>query len=167
MMFSRRFLSVLLLLALIAPAVVACRVPAPKPAPPPSASEVVADLGDDVRVTLLWSTAVDLDLYVTDPTQETVYYANTPSGTGGALEHDTRCPAEGGSGSRLETATWKKAPRGHYRVGIDFSDPCGLTVGEVEYRLVADVGGRRVEKLGRAKPAIFDYIALEFEVPGR
>src|SRR6058998_2910370 len=53
-------------------------VPAPAaalPAAPPQG----------IRVVLLWAAPVDLDLYVTDPGLETVYFANTPSGSGGKL----------------------------------------------------------------------------------
>jgi hypothetical protein len=44
-----------------------------RPLPPPS---VPPARGDALRVTLAWDAPVDLDLYVTTPRGETVYYAN-------------------------------------------------------------------------------------------
>jgi uncharacterized protein YfaP (DUF2135 family) len=43
----------------------------------------------DIRVTLTWNTSgTDLDLYVTDPNQETVYYSHKNSAIGGQLDVD-------------------------------------------------------------------------------
>ena len=45
----------------------------------------------DIRVTLTWNTSgTDLDLYVTDPNQETVYYSHRQSDIGGTLDVDDR-----------------------------------------------------------------------------
>lgn len=137
--------------------------------PAPSAESAARGTGDDVRVLLLWAAPVDLDVYVTDPTQETVYFANTPSRTGGRLERDAACPRAGagdGPEVRTETAVWQKARPGHYRVGVDFIDRCGSGVAEVEYRVIAEVRGKRLERVGRAKPRVFEYVALEFDVQG-
>src|SRR5687767_8083414 len=78
------------------------RAAAPADVPsPPSAAPVPAD---GLRVTLLWSEPVDLDLYVTDPARETVYFGNGASRSGGRLERDTRC-AEGRAGPGAEVVS--------------------------------------------------------------
>src|SRR2546427_4519881 len=86
-----------------------------------------------VRVILLWAAPVDLDLYVTDPGLETVYFANTPSGSGGKLVRDLACGqlTETTPTTFSEEVVWTKAHPGRYRVGVDFSDTCGRGDGEV------------------------------------
>ena len=127
-------------------------IPASGMAPPPSA--------DGLRVTLVWDVPVDLDLYVTDPKMETVYYANKRSASGGVLERDAGCKTD----PRREVTTWKAALPGRYRVSLDFPDRCGRDDGEVGYRLLVDVGGRRQETTGTLRLARFVYQGFEFDV---
>ena len=130
---------------------------APAPAPP-TASLPVSDAA--IRVVLLWEAPVDLDLYVTDPTMETVYFANRKAASGGVLEKDATCE----TAPRREIATWEKAPSGRYRVSLDFIDRCGQDPREVGYRLLVDTGGRRQEKTGTVQLARFVYQAFEFDL---
>jgi uncharacterized protein YfaP (DUF2135 family) len=118
-----------------------------------------------LTVTLLWDTAVDLDLYVTDPAQETVYYANPRSRSGGALERDTRCAGRA-AGEQVERARWTDPPPGRYRVGVDFPEGCDEKgPGEVPYRLVIESNGQREEVRGRAKLAEREARSFEFTLP--
>lgn len=118
-----------------------------------------------LTVTLLWDAAVDLDLYVTDPAGETVYYANARSRSGGALERDARCAGRAG-GEQVERTRWTNAPAGRYRVGVDFPEACEEKAPpEVPYRLVIDANGRRQEVRGRAKLAERDARAFELTLP--
>src|SRR5437588_148676 len=74
------------LLALIGmSALAACRSKPPDPPPPPALPPAAEAPAPGVRVSLVWSTPVDLDLYVTDPSQETVYFANPNAQSGGKL----------------------------------------------------------------------------------
>ena len=130
---------------------------APAPAPP-AASLPLSDAA--IRVVLLWEAPVDLDLYVTDPTMETVYFANRKSASGGVLEKDATCE----TAPRREITTWAKAPSGRYRVSLDFIDRCGRDTRDVGYRLLVDTGGRRQEKTGSVQLARFVYQAFEFDV---
>ena len=41
-----------------------------------------------IQITLTWDNTADLDLYVTDPTGETIYYVNPTSASGGQLDVD-------------------------------------------------------------------------------
>ncbi len=123
----------------------------------------------EVRVTLAWSADVDLDLYVTDPAQETVYFANTPSGSGGKLEHDTTCGAVASSkpgSTRTESVHWDRPPTGQYRIGVDFIDGCRSSADEVSFRIAVDLGDRRREKVGKIAKSRFEPVILEFDVPG-
>ncbi len=119
-----------------------------------------------VRVSLLWSAAVDLDLYVTDPALESVYFANPRSESGGRLERDVSCSVVGaGAAPWIESAAWGDAPPGRYRVGVDFIDACSSETDEAEFRVVAEVGGKREERIGRVARQRFEPITLEFDVP--
>ena len=128
--------------------------------PPPS----VAPAGGLV-VTLTWSAPVDLDLYVTDPDLESVYFANPRSRSGGVLERDARCADGAGAGSE-ERVRWTTPPPGRYRVGVDYIEACARAADEVGYRLVVDEGGRRQETTGRARRAERDPRVVEFTIGG-
>src|SRR5439155_1284410 len=73
--------------------------PPPRPAPPEPPRS-------GVTVTLRWTAPVDLDLYVTDPSLETVYFANPRTASGGVLERDARCAGRE-PGEQAERATWR------------------------------------------------------------
>lgn len=142
------------------------RLPEPPPVPP------VADPG--LTVTLVWDAPVDLDLYVTEPGLETVYFANRRSAHGGELARDARCadlvPGEGrppAAGPRIEQVRWAAPPAGRYRVAVDFIETCGdRRALAVTYRVAADADGRREERTGRARLAERDPRVLEFTVGG-
>jgi uncharacterized protein YfaP (DUF2135 family) len=118
-------------------------------------------------VTLTWDAPADLDLYVTEPALETVYFANRKTRHGGVLARDARC-ADVASGPRVEQAAWRTPPPGGYRVGVDFLEPCGgAGVVDVAYRLTVDHDGRRVEEhVGHAHVAERDSAALAFTIGG-
>jgi len=132
-------------------------------APPAPSSEPA---GAGVTVTLRWDAPVDLDLYVTDPVLETVYYANPRSASGGVLEADARC-ARRAPGTQEERVRWTKPPSGRYRVGVDFPEACGGRVDDVAWAMTVDVDGRRQETTGRAHLAERRPAVLEFDVEGR
>src|SRR5437660_179716 len=151
--------------AIAASTVASCRAqPAVTPAPP--AMVPVALQAAAVRVTLLWSSPVDLDLYVTDPSLETVYFANSQSQTGGRLEQDVTCKAiRGGGGTLIERAEWAKPSTGRYRVGVDFMEDCGSEIDETEFRVVTEVSGKREERVAKILKGRFQPVVLEFDVP--
>ena len=118
----------------------------------------------ELRVELVFGAGADLDLYLTDPAQETVYYANTPSrGSGGRLERDLRCedPAP-----RVETVVVASAPPGRYRVGVDHPESCsGSSDVEPFLLTVEGPGGLRQELRGEIAHGRFAGKLLEFTLP--
>jgi uncharacterized protein YfaP (DUF2135 family) len=119
-----------------------------------------------VTVTLRWTEAVDLDLYVTDPALETVYFANPRARSRGTLEADARC-AERSTGEQVERVRWTDPPPGRYRVGVDFLETCAGRAREAEYRLTIEVDGKRETLSGRARRAVREPLVHEFEVAPR
>jgi hypothetical protein len=127
---------------------------------------VVAELPAErgLRVLLAFGPAADLDLYVTDPLEETVYFANSPSASGGRLEADLRCDSPG-SGDRIEVVRFADPRAGRYRVGVDHPKGCG---GEQPAGFALAVVRDGVAEIqgGSLRPLEFRLAALDFELDG-
>jgi hypothetical protein len=136
-------------------AVVAC---APRPPAPPPAVAATAEPG--LVVTLAWSAPADLDLYVTTPAGESIYYANPRR----AFVGDARC-ADGVRGPRSEAVRWRTPAPGRYRLGVDFPEACVDGVREAAYRLVVDSNGTRTEHGGTARLLVREPWVAEVDVP--
>lgn len=132
------------------------------PLAPPAAP--VIEPGDDLVVTLSWTAPVDLDLYVTDTTWETVYFGNNPSRAGGRLERDERCRKEGTAAPRLEIVRMPQPRDGPYRIGVDFIDACGSGIEQASFRVVAAIRSERRELTATATANVFAPIVLELAV---
>jgi hypothetical protein len=116
---------------------------------------------DTLRVRLAFGARADLDLYVTDPTQETAYFANSPTKLGGVLEEDLRCEAPA---PRVETLRLTPAAAGRYRVGVDYPEACGDDRGAVAFVVFLERGPRREERRGSIRPGEFLAIVLEADL---
>jgi hypothetical protein len=135
---------------------------------PPSAPASPAASG--ARVLLLWSEPVDLDLYVTEPSLETVYFANPSAQTGGRLERDVTCGtirSEPKGEPLFEEVRWNESGPGRYRVGVDFVDACGSGTEETAFRVVAEISGERREWSGMVRRERFQAIVVEFDVTAK
>lgn len=142
----------------LSPAFASCRAPLVSPPSVPPADRT------GLHVFLTWSASVDLDLYVTDPSWETVYFANTPSRTGGRLEQDVRCDRLRKTGPRVESVRFTAPRSGPYRAGVDFIDDCGTGVEKASFRIVVEIDGQRLEATNMVQRERFQAIAFEFEV---
>ena len=118
--------------------------------PPAAAGELVVRLAVEA--------GADLDLYVSDPLEETVYYANTPARSGGALETDLRCPHATG----VETVRFAEPLAGRYRVGVDFPKRCEGDEGIVPWVLSIESHGERRLLRGLAAWNVFASRVDEF-----
>ena len=100
----------------------------------------------NIQITLAWDTGADLDLYVTDPMNNTIYYGQTNSSTGGVLDHDARgaCnPSQ--ANNRIENVYWNQSnpPSGVYRVEVNYwNGSCSTNNGPTPMRLSVSVGGQ-------------------------
>lgn len=110
---------------------------------------------------LAFDPRVDLDLYVSDPSLETIYYANTPGQSGGELEADARCKEAEGQVVRIERVHFASASPGRYRVGVDFPEACDGT-SEASFVLRVDSAGETRTLRGSATRLSFDSRVLEF-----
>ncbi len=110
---------------------------------------------------LVFGADADLDLYVSDPSQETAYFANTPVRSGGALAADLRCDAQA---PRVEVAVWETPAPGRYRVGVDFPERCSGGADAAPFQLRVRGPGVQRELRGEAAFGRFDSRVLEFEI---
>jgi hypothetical protein len=118
---------------------------------------------ESLVVRLAFDADADLDLYVTDPAQETVYFGNSPSGGGGRLLADQRCDAPT---PRVETVVFARRTRGTVRVGVDAPEGCRDDVRAVPFVVDLRAGDQHVQQRGVAIPGRFEVIVLEVPVEG-
>jgi hypothetical protein len=82
----------------------------------------------DVAISLRWYSVADLDLYVTEPNGETIFYGNPTSNTGGQLDQDANAACSNPTTTPIENIFWAPtlAPTGTYTVSVDIYDRCGV-----------------------------------------
>ena len=131
----------------------AAPLPTRLPPPPRQASGLQIRLG--------FGAEADVDLFVTDPDLETVYFGNNPSRGGGVLERDLRC---GGPEPRTEVVKLRKATPGPYRVGIEYARSCTFRARSVTYSVEARAAGLEWNAEAEIAPGEFQNRALEFEL---
>lgn len=104
----------------------------------------------DVEVALAMTESTDLDLYVTDPTSSTIYYANTSGPTGGHLDLDANAGCGSNMGVNAEHVFWPqgRAPRGSYTVRVANFESC-IQGRPVDYRVTVRACGETVVLSGR------------------
>ena len=159
---------------LSAPALARERVPQAKwtPALEAEAARLEAELAKTpapapgtLRIRLAFGAAADLDLYVTDPLAETIYFANERAASGGRLVADARCDTPA---PRSEEIVFEAPRPGTYRIGVDYMvyrAQCGAQPAVVPYVLAIDgPAGRRLER-GLARRGIFAPRVLELTLP--
>ena len=117
-------------------------------------------------VQLVFSSDADLDLYVTDPLLETVYFANNKTRSGGEITKDLKCDAGELSFEkmRVEEVRFKTPLPGRYRVGVDFPEHCQDQLESAAFLIAATHGGKTEEASGSVLFQQFKVVAMEFEV---
>jgi hypothetical protein len=115
-----------------------------------------------LRIELSFGGEADLDLYVSDPDHETVYFANTPARSGGSLESDRRCAD---AAPRTEWVEWPAPPPGAYRIGVDFPERCRDGVESAPFTLRIVGPGVQREIAGEARFGRFASQVDGFELP--
>ncbi|MEI7547127.1 MAG: DUF6777 domain-containing protein [Actinomycetota bacterium] len=99
----------------------------------------------DIRVTLSWKDAGDLDLAVKDPSGEIVDYDTKKSASGGRLDVDANSTCSEALSQPAENIIWPKTgPKGRYVVQVTMYGDCG-SPGEHPFLLQVFIGGVRVD----------------------
>ena len=112
----------------------------------------------DVTVTLTWDTEADLDLHVTDPNGETIYWAADHSASGYELDVDDQ------NGFGPENIFWPAggAPGGEYAVVVKHYDGTLPS----SYRVIVAVQGRSTEYSGTLTNSQESHDVTRFTVSG-
>jgi len=110
---------------------------------------------------LVFTSDADLDIYVTDPQLETVYFANGRAKSGGQISEDIKCDADE---LRIEEVRFESPLPGRYRVGVDFPKSCNGDNNEAVYIIITTFGERREEANGSVRLQQFKVVAAEFDV---
>jgi len=94
----------------------------PRVVPPPAP---ILGTGD-VQATLTWDSANDLDLWVTDPAGETIYWDHLTSASDGRLDVDANANCREATTSPVENIFWPTgdAPSGSYTVFVYYYKQC-------------------------------------------
>ncbi len=100
-------------------------------------------------MTLRWSSTVDLDLSVTDPSGDRVSFSQPAVASGGRLDRDANYPCSSATTSPVENIFWPPggAPPGPYRVTVTYRTGCGTEPAQA-YELTVRFDGevaRRVD----------------------
>jgi len=114
-----------------------------------------------LEVRLIFGEGADLDLFVSDPRQEALYFGNNPSVGGGVLDVDRRCDA---AVPRVEVARFENARPGRYRVGVSYDRACGFRSERMAFEIRVEADGLRLERSGEVDPSEFEHIVLEFDL---
>ena len=116
--------------------------------------------GGNIQVTAAWQTASDIDLHVTDPMNEEVYYGHRQSASGGVLDHDANAACSSAPPT-AENVYWASPtpPRGTYRARVVSYEQCGSP--NTPTTLSISVGGRVIG----VYQFNFTYDRQEFVVP--
>lgn len=119
-----------------------------------------------LEIRLFFGPEADLDLFVTDPAKELVYFGNNPSRGGGQLERDVRCGhAVEADEERVETIRFRAPRPGRYRVGVGYDRSCVFRRRPAAFRVeVRNAGMPPREERGTVAPGRFESIVLEFDV---
>jgi tetratricopeptide (TPR) repeat protein len=99
-------------------------------------AEAGASVGP-VTVSLLWHTTDDLDLHVTSPRGDTVYYNNPHSSSGGVLDVDRQ--VEEIVDNPVENIYWENPPSGTYKVEVNVFSK--RSTGNISYTVQVLVNG--------------------------
>ncbi len=89
------------------------------------------DVTGELTVTLVWIGVADLDLAVTEPGGEKLWYGNGTTSSGGSISDAVPACDSAADAVHVEEATWDGgAPAGDYIIAVDLFNACGLAAPE-------------------------------------
>ncbi len=134
----------------------------------------VTDGEQGLTIQLSFGSDADLDLYVTDPLLETVYFANHSGRSGGRISDDIRCDDEVEvevviegrelKSPRIEEVRFDTPIPGRYRIGIDYPTKCEGGAEQAAFAVSVLHNGEQIQKLGAVSFERFEVVVMEFEI---
>ena len=122
-------------------------------------------------IQLAFGREADLDLYVTDPLLETVYFANKKGRSGGKISADRRCdsPPLATTEIQVEEVIFETPLSGRYRIGVDYPNRCdsgGVTGFEERAAFAVSVQHNGVQQnlKGSVGYRFFEVAVFDFDI---
>lgn len=97
-----------------------------------------------IQVTLAWIGKADMDLYVTDPSGESISFSHRNAASGGIIDQDARGACRPNQqNNNIENAYWSSPtpPKGEYKVVVHYWGECNTAAGPTSATLSIAVGG--------------------------
>lgn len=121
-----------------------------------------------LTVEIRWSEKVDLDLFLTGPDGETVYFGNREARSGIRMGTETGCRETAKAAPPyVETAIISWAAAGRYRVSVDYIRDCDTGIGKAPFT-VRLIDPNTSRELGRAETTVgfrvLETIGWEFDI---
>ncbi|MDH5492190.1 MAG: hypothetical protein OEY14_09565 [Myxococcales bacterium] len=88
-----------------------------------------------LQITVHWRESVDIDLYVREPSGDTLFFGNARSATGGRLDHAARGACDGPERTTSENGYWTHPQPGEYRVALHYFGQCRILAGPIRITL--------------------------------
>ena len=119
----------------------------------------------DIQISLAWNTVDDVDLHVTAPCGQELYYSHK-SGCGGTLDVDMNVGADNAKPEAVENVFWpaSAAPTGHYVVKVNLYAQRDNRQEELPFLVRIRKGADTIWKTGKARKAQKGTVA-EFDWP--
>ncbi len=138
-----------------------------------NATPTVSTTDGSLTIQMSFGSEADLDLYVTDPHMETVYFAKSSTRSGGRISKDIQCAsgsdsAQSGRGDqhepRIEEVRFDAPIPGRYRIGIDYPLKCAGGEQRAAFAVSVMHNGEQIRKSGSVTFENFDVVVMEFEI---
>ncbi|MEQ9462956.1 MAG: hypothetical protein RJQ10_04815 [Haliea sp.] len=120
-----------------------------------------------LEISLDWRSnpPVDLDIYVTEPGGETIFFDNEVSAAGGSLDWDNQCSNY--QDGRTENVSWTSPPIGSYKIEVDCFDACTTSSATVPFKINVKAGGSTSSYSGQAVCGEDRTFVADFNFQGR
>ncbi|MFS8900279.1 right-handed parallel beta-helix repeat-containing protein, partial [Synechococcus sp. H60.2] len=104
-----------------------------------------------LQITLTWKTIDDLNLFVTDPTQQTVFFLKPSIPSGGTLEADANRECVEVTTSPVENVFWASAPpTGSYVVAVELFKRCSKGTDPIPFTVTVRKSGSAAQTFSGA-----------------
>ncbi|MEN9226457.1 MAG: hypothetical protein Q6L60_12015 [Thermostichus sp. HHBFW_bins_43] len=116
--------------------------PTRTPTPTPTSTPTPPLGTGPIQITLNWNTTDDLDLYVTDPGQQTVSFANPSIPSGGQLDVDANADCTKLTTSPVENVFWASTPpAGTYFIEVVLFRRCSQSTAPIPFTVTLRKSG--------------------------
>ncbi len=129
-----------------------------------------------LSIQLIFGEDADLDLYVTDPLLETVYFAKPGGKSGGRMSADVRCDSKTDALTysttdtsvlrepRIEEIRFDDPLPGRYRIGIDYPRKCEGGQAQAAFAVSVWHNREQIQQSGFVTFEKFNVVFMEFEI---